>query len=102
MQPARIWRPVTSPGKCRVQRRKEEKSMKRNEILKAETIATWYGGSLWYGAEIKAVNDEKISLVEISGETKKAHTLKIYFNNSGAYFVLNGRRISLDECIRCY
>ena len=74
--------------------------MKRNDILNAETIATWYGGCIWYGAEIKAVNDEKISLVEISGETKKAHTLKIYFNNSGAYFILNGRRVSLNECIR--
>ena len=74
--------------------------MKRNDILKAETIATYYGGSLWYGAEIKAINDEEITLIEISGETKKPHKLKIYFNNNGAYFVLNGRRISLNECIR--
>ena len=77
--------------------------MKRNEILKAETIATWYGGCIWYGAEIKAIDGEKIQLVEISSENKAVHTLKIYFNFSGdPYFILNGHRVYLNECIRCY
>ena len=31
MQPARIWQPVTSPGKCRVQKRKEEENMTKKE-----------------------------------------------------------------------
>jgi len=75
--------------------------MTKKEVLKAETIATWYGGSVWYGAEIKAVNDEKIYLVERCCETVKAHILKIYYNSKSCYFILNGRRVSLDDCIRC-
>ena len=77
--------------------------MKRNDILNAETIATWYGGCIWYGAEIKAIDGEKIQLVEVSGENKTPHNLKIYFNYSGdSYFILNGRRVYLNECLRVF
>lgn len=77
--------------------------MKRNDILNAETIATWYGGFWFYGAEIKAVNDEKVYLLERCSENVKPHILKLYEAMSGDYyFILNGRRVYLNECIRSY
>lgn len=75
--------------------------MTRKELLNAETIATWYGGFWFYGAEIKAVDDEKIYLLERCSETVKPHVLKLHQTLSGDYyFVLNGRRVPLNECIR--
>lgn len=77
--------------------------MKKNEILKAETIATWYGGCIWYGAEIKAIDGEKIYLLERCSETAKPHILKLYEAMSGDYyFILNARRVHLNECLRVF
>ena len=74
--------------------------MKKN-LLNEKTVATWYGGSLWYGAAIKWVNDKKIGLVEYAANNKIPHILKVYYNLSGEpYFILNGQRVKLNDCIR--
>lgn len=73
----------------------------KKDLLNKKTIATWYGGSLWYAAAIKWLDGEKIGLVEYAGDAMIPHILKIYYNFSGnPYFVLNGQRVRLDECIR--
>lgn len=75
--------------------------MTKKELLNQKTIATWYGGCIWYGAAIKSLDDEKIQLIEYAGDRRIPHTLKLYFNFSGdAYFILNGRRVKLADCFR--
>jgi len=73
--------------------------MKR-DLLNEKTIATWYGG-IWYGAAIKWTDGEKIGLVEYAANNEIPHVLKIYYNLSGdSYFILNGQRVKLNDCIR--
>lgn len=72
------------------------------DILNMKTVA-YYSG--YNGIEVKNIlygYDDYVQVV--SGAwygTRKAHTVKIYYETERPYFKINGVRIHLDECIRC-
>lgn len=76
--------------------------MKKSEILNLESIAYYSGLN---GLEIKYIEcgiDDFIYCVSGAwGGPKKPHRCKIYNNAAGEpYFMCNGYRVPLGECIR--
>lgn len=66
-------------------------------------MSTWGYYSLGLvGYEIKVNEDnESVTWVYTGDNNQKTHHAKIYFTAcSRSYFIANGRRIYLDECIR--
>ena len=87
---------------------KEEKNMTREEMQKyrdAKPVAVYSFGLC--GIEILdieyGINDAVIyRFCSGSEEVEKPHRARIYYsNNDRNYFLYNGRRIHLDECMRC-
>lgn len=76
--------------------------MKRNDILKMESVAYYSGLS---GLEIKAIeygiNDYVLCVSGAWCSKKQAHRVKINYTPRGdAYIRIHGYRIPLNECIR--
>lgn len=76
--------------------------MKRNDILKMESVAYYSGLS---GLEIKkiehGINDYVLCVSGAWSSKKQAHRVKInYTRNGDAYIRIHGYRIPLNECIR--
>lgn len=70
--------------------------LKRSEIMDARVIAV-ASRPCGYGClEIKAVNDERIAYVWAD----EVHRKKMYTGVERPYFLHDGRRVHLDECIR--
>ena len=66
-------------------------------------MSTWSYYSLGLvGYEIKVNEDnESVTWIYTGDNDQKTHHAKIYFTVwSRSYFIANGRRIYLDECIR--
>lgn len=67
-----------------------------------ETIAYYSGFS---GIEIKGIEyDIEGHIIFIAGawrSNKTIHRRKIYSSENGSYFICNGNRIKLSECIKC-
>ena len=77
--------------------------MTKKDILNAKTVAYYTGLN---GIEIKAIEygiDDYILCVDGAYCSKKtAHRVKVYETvNGDFYFIISGRRIPLNECIRC-
>ena len=73
--------------------------MRKEEVFDMKTIAYYSGYS---GIEIKAINSERVLCVSGSfGSRKiqKVHNVKIY-DGEKPYFVVDGHRIPLDECLK--
>ena len=66
-------------------------------------MSTWGYYSLGLvGYEVKVNDDnESVTWIYTGDNDQKTHRAKIYFGASDrSYFIANGRRIYLDECIR--
>ena len=75
----------------------------KNYYMYKETVA-YYSG--WNGIEIKKIEygiDDYIIYVDnaFCGTNKKVHKVKIHYAEKSNYFLHNGIRIPLNECIRC-
>ena len=76
--------------------------MKRQDrdVMAKKTIA-YYSG--YNGIEIKDINDEYVICVSgVLGSEKihRTHKLKVYNTQDDPYFILNGLKIPLSECMR--
>lgn len=68
-----------------------------------KTIATYYE-TAWTGIDIKGFEygvDDKViyEYINANGKADK-HKTKVYTDTERAYFICNGKRIHLDECLR--
>ena len=72
--------------------------MRKSEIAGLPSIAYC---SCLSGIEIKAIEDDIVYCTSGSWIGKQIpHAVKLYSSNNGGYFIINGHRIMLKDCIR--
>ena len=80
--------------------------MKKAEIemySRKSPIAVYYGELIGIGAKILDIEygyNDYIVYAWIQGKKETYHRKKLYFNDKHYYFIHNGKRISLSDCIR--
>ena len=74
----------------------------KKRVIEADPVAYWSGAG---GVEIKyieyGINDHIVFVAGAWRSNRSAHRAKIYYNGDSTYFMYNGYKIRLDECIRC-
>ena len=74
--------------------------MKKEDVFNMPTIA-YYSG--YNGIEIKDINEEKVLCVSgafASRSVQRVHNVKLYYDGDKPYFMIDGNKIPLDECLR--
>lgn len=74
--------------------------MKKAEYCKKHEPIAYTGFSMFSGLDINGIEGETVYFTAIMGSNTTYHKSKIYYTENSAFFLYNGRRIHLNECIR--